>query len=136
MRTNAYLNFDGQCEAAFKFYEKVLGSKIEGMMPHEGTPAAEHVPVECRGKILHARMTVGDTVLMASDAPPGRYEKPAGISVALQVDDPAEGERIFSALAENGSVTMPYGATFWSTGFGMCTDQYGIPWMVNCESAN
>ena len=135
MQLNPYLFFNGQCEAAFKFYEQLLGGKIEGMMTHAGTPAEEHVPSEWRDKILHARMTVGDTVLMASDAPPGRYEEAKGFSVSIQLKDPADAERIFHALAENGTVQMPFQQTFWSAGFGMLVDQFGIPWMINCEQA-
>ncbi|MBZ5667720.1 MAG: VOC family protein [Acidobacteriia bacterium] len=131
MQMNPYLLFDGQCEAAFRFYEKCLGGKIEAMMPHEGTPAAEHVPAEWRSKILHARMVIGDQVLMASDAPPGRQEKPQGFSVNLGFKDPAEAERTFQVLAENGTVQMPFQKTFWSAGFGMLVDRFGIPWMVN-----
>lgn len=133
MQLNPYLFFNGQCEAAFKFYERVLGGKIEGMMTHAGTPAEEQVPAEWRDKILHARMTIGDSVLMASDAPPDRSEKPSGFSVSLQYKDPADAERIFHALAENGTVRMPFAQTFWSPGFGMLVDQFDIPWMVNCE---
>lgn len=132
MQISPYLLFNGDCEAAFKFYEKVLGSKIGGMNTHAGYPAAEQVPAEWRDKILHAFMTVGDTILMASDAPPDHYEKPQGFSVSIQLKDPAEGERIFNALAENGAVRMPFQQTFWSPGFGMLIDQFGIPWMVNC----
>ena len=132
---NTYLLFDGQCEAAFKFYEKCLGGKIEAMRTHEGTPAADHVPAEWRAKILHARMLVGDQVLMASDAPPGRQEKPQGFSVNLAFKDPAEAERVFKALAENGTVQMPFQKTFWAERFGMLVDRFGIPWMVNCEQA-
>ena len=73
MQINPYLTFDGQCEAAFKFYQKVLGGKIEAMIPHEGTPAAEHVPADWRSKIMHARLSVGDKVLMGSDAPPDHH---------------------------------------------------------------
>ena len=69
---------------------------------------------------------------MASDAPPGHYQKPQGFSVSLQVEDPDDAERRFKALAEGGTVTMPFGKTFFSKGFGMCVDQFGIPWMVNC----
>jgi len=83
MQLNPYLFFNGQCEAAFRFYEQCLGGKIEVMMTHAGTPAAENVPAEWRDKILHARMTVGGQVLMASDAPPGRYHAPQGFSVCL-----------------------------------------------------
>lgn len=83
MKLNPYLLFDGQCEAAFKFYERVLGGKIEAMMPHEGTPVAAQVPPEWRKKILHARLIVGDDVLMGSDAPPDRYEAMKGFSVTI-----------------------------------------------------
>ena len=133
MHLNPYLVFNGQCEAAFKFYAKCLGGKIEAMMTHAGTPAEGQVPPEWRDKILHARMVVGDAVLMASDAPPDRYQKPQGFSVSIQINNHAEAERIFRALSENGSVQMPFGQTFWASGFGMCVDQFGIPWMVNCE---
>jgi PhnB protein len=135
MQMNPYLLFDGQCEAAFKFYEKCLGGKIEMMMFHEGSPAAGHVPAEWLPKILHARMTIGDQVIMASDAPPGRQEKPQGFSLNLAFQDPAEAEGTFRTLAENGTVVMPIQKTFWAERFGMLVDRFGIPWMVNCEKA-
>ena len=125
--------FNGQCEAAFKFYAQLLGGKIDGMLTHASTPAEQQVPAEWRDKILHARLIVDDNVLMASDAPPGHYEQPKGFSVSIQISDRAEGERIFNALAENGTVGMPFQQTFWASGFGMCVDRFGIPWMVNCE---
>ena len=103
------------------------------MMTHAGTPAEEQVPSEWRDKILHARMVVGDQVLMGSDAPPGHYQKPQGFSVSIQINNKSDGERMFNALAENGKVTMPFVQTFWAAGFGMCVDRFGIPWMVNCE---
>ena len=135
MQLNPYLMFNGTCEAAFKFYEKVLGGKIEAMMPHEGTPAEEHVPAEWRKKIMHARLVVGDEVLMASDAPPEHFQPMKGFSVSLNVDKPAEAERIFQALSEKGSVTMPLQQTFWASRFGMLVDQFGTPWMINCEGS-
>jgi PhnB protein len=131
MELSSYLLFNGECEAAFKFYEQLLSGKIEGMMKHAASPAEGQVPVEWHDKILHARMTVGDSALMASDAPPGHYEKPQGFSVSIQIKDTADGERIFNALAEGGTLKMPFQETFWSPGFGMCTDRFGIPWMVN-----
>jgi PhnB protein len=133
MQLNPYLNFNGQCEAAFKFYEKSLGGKIEAMFTHAGTPAEQQTPPEWRDKILHARLTIGDNILMASDAPPDCYEEPKGFSVSLQINDPKEAERIFRALAENGKVQMAIQETFWATRFGMLVDQFGIPWMINCE---
>ena len=135
MQMNPYLYFDGNCEEAFKFYERVLGAKITNMMTHEGTPAAEHVSAEWRSKIIHARLTIGDQVLMASDAPPGSFQKQAGFSISLGTTDPAEAERIYHALAENGKETMPIAETFWAARFGMLVDRFGIPWMINCEKA-
>ncbi len=133
MQINPYLHFNGQCEAAFKFYAKTLGANIDAMMTHEGTPAADQVPPEWRKKILHARLTLGDQVLMASDAPPGHYHKPQGFSVSLNLKDPAEADRLFRILSENGSVQMPIQETFWARRFAMLVDQFGIPWMINCE---
>ena len=135
MQMNPYLYFDGNCEAAFKFYETTLGGKIVALMTHEGTPAAEQVPAEWRTKIIHARMTIGDQVLMGSDAPPERYQKQGGFSLNLGTKDPAEAERIYHALAENGRQTMPIAETFWAVRFGMLVDRFGIPWMINCERA-
>jgi PhnB protein len=135
MQMNNYLYFNGNCEAAFKFYEKCLGGKIEAIMTHEGTPAANNVPAEWAKKILHARLVAGDAVLMASDAPPEHYSKPQGFSININVADPAEAERLFKALSEGGNVIMPIAETFWAVRFGMFTDKFGIPWMVNCEKA-
>ena len=137
MRVNAYLMFDGQCEAAFKFYAQCLGGTIESMFPYGESPAAEHVPSEHRARIMHARLAVGDQVLMGSDCVPPEhpYEGSKGFSVSLNVDTPAQAERIFQALAEKRTVTMQLEQTFWAARFGMLTDQFGIPWMVNCEQA-
>lgn len=135
MQLTPYLNFNGQCEAAFKFYEQCLGGEIEAMIPHGETPAAEHVPSEWQDKIMHARLVAGDAVLMGSDAPPEYYEEAKGFSVSLQIDDPDDAERVFHALAEGGEVRMPIQETFWAARFGMLVDRFGIPWMVNCETA-
>jgi PhnB protein len=133
VQLSPYLHFSGQCEAAFRFYERVLGGKIEAMFTHAGTPAEAHVSSEWRNKILHARLTVGGQELMGSDVPPERYHEPKGFSVSLQVEKPADAERIFHALAENGTVTMPIQKTFWAERFGMLVDQFHTPWMINCD---
>lgn len=133
MQLNPYLTFHGNCEEAFKFYEQLLGGKIKAMMTHEGTPAEQQTPPEWRKKILHARMVLGDSVLMASDVPPSSDQKTGGFSLSLNLKDTVEGERIFNALSENGTVEMPFQQTFWAARFGMLTDRFGIPWMVNCE---
>jgi len=133
MQLNPYVNFNGQCEAAFKFYEKVLGGKIIFSMTWGEMPGAEQFPAEMHKLIMHSTLNVGDQVLMGADAPPDRYQPPKGMNVSIHVKDTAEGERIFNALSENGKVAMPFEQTFWSKGFGMCVDQFGIPWMVNTE---
>ena len=133
MQLQPYLHFNGDCETAFKYYERVLGGKIEAMMTHAGTPAEQHVPAEWRNKILHARLVVGDAVLMASDSPPGHYHKPQGFSVTIQIKDTARAEEIFRALADGGTVTMPFEQTFRAARFGMLVDKFGTPWMVNCD---
>jgi len=134
MQLNSYLFFNGQCEAAFKFYEQCLGGKIDAMLTHADTPAEGQVPANWRDKIMHARLVVGDEVLMGSDAPPEHFQQPQGFSVALGVDEPAEAERIFNALADKGTVRMPLQQTFWALRFGMLVDRFGIPWMINCEN--
>jgi PhnB protein len=135
MQLQPYLHFNGDCETAFKYYEQCLGGEIEAMMTHAGTPAEQSVPAEWRNKILHARLVVGDAVLMASDAPPGHYHKPQGFSVSIQINEPARAEDIFRALADGGTVIMPFQQTFWAARFGMLVDKFGTPWMVNCDWA-
>jgi PhnB protein len=133
MRINPYLTFNGNCEAAFKFYERCLGGKIGFMMRNSESPMAAQTPPERRNQIMHARLMVGDQVLMGSDAPPDHYQPAKGFTVSLSVDEPAEADRIFGALSEQGTVTMPIQETFWARRFGMLTDRFGIPWMINCE---
>ena len=132
MELNPYLTFNGQCEAAFKFYERCLGGKIEMMLSHGEAPTAAQAPPDWHRKIMHARLVVGGKMLMGSDAPPDRYERPKGFSVSIIVQGPAEAEHIFEALSEKGTVQMPLQQTFWATRFGTLVDQFGIPWMINC----
>jgi PhnB protein len=135
MQANAYLNFNGNCEEAFGFYEKAIGAKIEALGRFGDSPAANQVPPEWRQKIMHAWLTVGNTVIMASDAPHDRYEKPKGIWISLTADSPAQAESVFHALSEKGEVGMPIAQTFFAQRFGMVTDRFGIPWMVMCQNA-
>lgn len=132
MQLNPYVHFDGRCEEAFNFYQRTLGRKIEMMLRYEGMPSADHVPAEWRSKIGHAHLIVGDQVFMGCDAPPSCYQKPQGFSASIHVQDPSEAERIFRELSQDGSIRMPIQETFRAVRFGMLTDRYGIPWMVNC----
>ena len=134
MKFTPYLNFNGNCADAFKFYEGVFGGKIVFLQTHAQSPMKDQVPPDWQDKVLHVNLDVNGQALMGSDAPPGHYAKPQGLYVTISVD-PEAGERIFSALAENGKVTMPFGKTFWSSGFGMVVDRFGTPWMVDSGQA-
>jgi PhnB protein len=132
MKALTYLFFNGNCEEAFTFYAKVLNAKIEAMMKHAGTPAEGHVPADFKDKIIHACLTIGDQMLMASDTPAGNEgDKKHGFSVTLLVPTREEADRIFNALSEGGKVTMPIGETFFSPRFGMLVDRFDVPWMIN-----
>jgi PhnB protein len=128
-----YLAFNGKCKAAFEFYAKALGGQIVMIMTKGESPMAGQTPPDQKGHIMHAAMKVGDYMLEGSDAPPEHYRKPQGFSVALDIKEPAEAERVFKALTENGTVQMPMQETFWAQRFGMLIDQFDIPWMVNCS---
>lgn len=134
MQINPYLFFNGNCEAAMTFYAKVLGGEIEAIMHVEQAPpdAQAQMGEAMKGKVMHACLKVGDFRIMASDSPPAMFNKPQGFDVSLQIDDRAKAEKTFAALSEKGEVRMPFAQTFWAKGIGMCVDQYGTPWMVNC----
>ena len=133
MSLNPYLYFDGQCEEAFKFYEKCLGGKITFMMTYEGSPMAGQAPPGWAQKILHAGLALGDGILEGCDAGPGEYKKPQSFGLMLRPKDVAEAERIFKALTEKGTVQMPFQEYFWALRFGHVIDRFGMPWLINCE---
>lgn len=133
MKWYPHLAFNGQCESAFRFYERCLGGKVAVMLTWADSPMAEQAPEGFGEKILHATLTVGDNMLAGSDSLPGQYLQPQGFHILVNIGDPLEAERIFGALAENGSVAMPFQQTFWAAGFGVLTDQFGISWEINCE---
>jgi PhnB protein len=135
MQVSFHLVFGGQCEAAFQFYERALGGKIVNILTYGHSPMAEQVPPEWRGKVVHANFAVGETVLAGADVLPDKYVRPQGFYVLLGVNDAMDAERMFSALAENCEVHMAIQKTFWSQRFGVLTDQFGIPWEINCEQA-
>lgn len=134
MRINTYLTFNGQCEAAFRHYEKCLGGKIVFMLKYGDSPMAGDTPAERRDHILHATFQLGDQVLGGVDSPPETYRKPQGFFVTLNLSDADEAERIFAALAENGDVQMALQETFWAKRFGVLVDRFGTPWMMDCAS--
>lgn len=133
MKINPYLAFDGRCREAFEFYSRVLGGKIAFIQTIGESPIASTMPPETHGRVMHVTLQIGDQVLQGADAPSGQFSKPAGFCVALHVDSEAEGKRVFESLAEGGKVQMPFQATFWAKGFGMCIDRFGTPWIINAE---
>lgn len=133
MQTNTYLLFNGNCEAAFKFYEQCLGGKITSLSTYGASPAAAHVPAEIHNRVIHARLERDDLVLMGSDSPPDQFQPPQGFYINLGFGDATEAERVFNALVANGKVVMPFAQTFFAHRFGTLIDQFGIPWMVVCE---
>ncbi len=134
MQLNPYLTFNGNCEAAFTFYEQHLGAKVLFMMPFGDSPMPEPAP-GWSSKVLHATLKLAGAVVMGSDTPPDRYRAPAGFMVALSVDSAAEAQRIYDLLQENGQVVMPLEKTFWAERFAMLTDRFGIPWSISFEGA-
>ena len=130
---SVYLVFNGTCADAMRFYNEVLGGKLE-MRTHAESMPAEHVHPGMGDRIIHARLDLNKTVIMASDGMPGEKEEMSGFSVSVNYEDPEEGRRVFEKMSAGGKVIMPYAQTFWSPGFGMCKDKFGTPWMVNSES--
>lgn len=133
MELVTYLGFNGTCETAFKVYERVLGGEILMMARYADNPCASGAPPVNGERIMHARLRAGRYLLMGGDTMGDSYAKPQGFCAHIMVDTPEEAERIFADLSEGGSVTMPMAETFWALRFGMLTDRFGVPWMVNCE---
>lgn len=136
-----YLNFDGNCAEAFAFYKDLFKGQIVHSSTFSEMPQDDRMPPmppEAKDRVMHVHLQIGPQGLMGSDTMPGAgeacaggYFKPQGMWVSISVADVAEGQRLFDALAQGGQVTMPFEKTFWSAGFGMATDRFGTPWMVN-----
>ena len=135
MDLTPYLNFNGTCADAFKFYAQTLNGKIVFMQTHGDSPAKDFVGPDWQDKVMHARVEFGNTALMGTDAPEMHYRKPQGMTVSISVSSLDEARRIFQSLAQDGRITMPFAKTFWSSGWGALIDRFGIPWMVNCAEA-
>ena len=133
MQINPYLSFQGDCETAFKFYERCLGGKVGEIFRYRGTPLAGQVPPDWADKVMHCCVTLGTQVLMGGDVAPSQYEKPKGFSLSINLNNTSDADRIFDELAEGGTVMMPLEKTFWAARFGMLVDRFGIPWLINCD---
>ena len=134
MQLSAHLIFDGQCEAAFHFYERVLGAKIVFLLRYGDSPMAEQTPPASRSKVIHATLQIGGQSLAGADVLPDQYERPQGFYLLLSPSDPVLAEKVFTALADQGTVRMPLQKTFWSPAYGVLVDRFGIPWEISCEN--
>ena len=130
------LSFNGDCEAAFKLYEHLLGAKAEFVITWGASPLADDVPPEWRGKLLFARLRARHMTLIGGDIPPKSYRRPAGFTLCLSADDEAEAERLFAGLAERGTVQMALQPTFFATRYGEVVDRFGIPWEIRCRKSH
>jgi PhnB protein len=127
------LMFDGGLSAALKFYERCLHGKTVFLTTYQQAPPVPDTPLDWGDKIYHATFAVDGCTFSGSDVPPARYRKPQGFALQLNLSDSVEAERIFKSLAENGEIQLPLEETFWAASFGMVTDQFAIPWIINCE---
>ena len=128
---DSYLFFNGNCAEALRFYERTLGGKLEALMTYADSPEPEKCPAGAKDLVMHARLLVDGRALMASDTPPGYPPNTmGGFALSLNYASPQEARRVFDALSQGGSVTMPMQKTFWAETFGMLTDRFGTAWMV------
>jgi PhnB protein len=129
MRPN--LNFAGNAADVLTHYQAALGGDLE-IMRFAGSPAAEFVPPDWADKVLYGRLRTAFGELDVMDAPPGRESEIGGnVAIAIDVEDDDDAARIFAALAEDGTVLMPFEQTFFARKFGMATDKFGVRWMVS-----
>jgi PhnB protein len=130
MQMSVHLNFQGNCAEAFAFYRDVFGVTNAFTMTYGEAPAGMPVPADWGGKVMHTSLPIGGGQLMGCDAPAGSASPIGGFQVSVQAKEEAEVKRIYDALRAGGSIQMPMSPTFWSPLFGMCTDKFGVAWMV------
>ena len=131
MRVSPHLCFDGRCRAAFAAYQKILGGTIQTMLTYGESPMAAQVDPNWHDRIVHATMQFGDIELTGVDLLPKDDREPQGFYVTLTIESAARASQIFASLAEGGKIHLPFQGTFWSPGYGVLIDQFGVPWEVN-----
>ena len=132
MKVEAYVTFGGRCEEALEFYQNSVGAEVTALMRWKESPdTAMKPPVGFEEKIMHANFRIGETQLMADDGMGDKASEFKGITLAIEAADDPEAKRVFTALGEGGKVSMPLTRTFWTSSFGMLTDKFGVPWVVN-----
>ena len=137
LQINPYLVFNGDCEAAFEFYKSVFGGEFNDINRFGEMPAIEgqEMPEELKSKIMHVSYNIGSSVLMGSDSNPmqGNVSFGQNVSLSINAESKEEADKVFAGLADGGQITMPIQNTFWGAYFGMCTDKFGMMWMVNFD---
>ncbi|MGP6087941.1 VOC family protein [Antarctobacter jejuensis] len=136
MPITPYIHFGGNCEEALTHYANVFGGEIEMLMRWSEGPPDVQVAPEHQNWVMHASLRIGESRLMASDSMPEHFVPPQGISVSIEIDGPDEARAAFDALKEGGQAWMEFGPTFWSSGFGMLTDRFGIQWMISLSESH
>jgi PhnB protein len=134
MQMNPYLSFKGDCEEAFRCYERAFGGQLGTIFRYAGSPMAGDVPPDWQDKVMHTTLTVDGQVLMGGDVAPNQFEQPQGFAMSLTLKNEADTERIYTELAKDGRVIMALQKTFWAARFGHVVDRFGISWLINCES--
>jgi len=133
MEIQPYLVFDGRCEEAIEFYKIALGAKVTRLMRWKDNPGEcdpSMARPEIQNKVMHASLSIGDSVMMVSDGRCTGEPKFQGFSLSLTAANAAEADRLFAALADGGKVHMPLDKTFFSPRFGMVADRFGVSWMI------
>ena len=132
MDVQPYLSFEGRAEEAIEFYKSAVGAKLEMMMRFKEAPADQQAMMtpESKDKVMHAAMKIGDTTVMASDGYCTGKASFSGVTLSISADSSSEADKLFNALSKDGKVTMPMSETFFANRFGMCSDKFGVGWMV------
>lgn len=130
MKLHTYLNYGGNCQQAFRFYEQHLGGKITMMMTHGQQPNPAQVAPEQKNAIMYAQMEIGETTIMGSDVPPERFQPMRSVYLSLSAGSTEEAERIYALLSDGGEIFMPMEETFFAFRFGMLRDKFGTSWMI------
>ncbi|GKX54198.1 VOC family protein [Leminorella grimontii] len=133
MELQPYLFFAGNCEEALQFYQRSIGAEVTYLLRYKDSPEphSDPIPEEWQNKVMHANVRIGESQFMASDGKcDDNYPDFNGFSLTLHADSRKDAERLFKSLASGGRVTQPFQATFWSSGFGMVLDRFGVSWMI------
>ncbi len=130
MQIRIHLMFDGQCEAAFRFYQRVLGGELTTLMTYAESPLAAATDPSHHAWIFHATLALDGQDLLGADVITKEFPRPCGFAVVLSVPGFADAQRVFGALADGGSIQMPFQKTFWADGYGFVTDRFGVPWEI------